>query len=307
MNINDIEGFIKTYEEQSFSKASEEMYTSPQGISYMIHKMEKELNVPLFERTGGGVSPTVYGDIFFKYAVAITSAFDKARREINLTQARENGVVRLACAYGIVRFFSPEYILDYNRWHNGKHHPRINYMEFPDKDVIDQIHAGQYDIGISPYTDGTEGVRIDPLFSMNLYLIVSPQSRFYHSCEVSLQDISTEPMILENERFVIHDLFLAACGRYGVEPNIFFTTSGFSLSYKLCREGHGNTLSMHYIFKDMKNSSLRAIPIKEHLCWNVGFIRPKDCPTTDAVSDFMDYTRGYCKNLLKSHKNILFA
>ena len=53
MNTRDIEFFIRVYECKSMSEAAERLYITPQGLSGVINKLEKELNGVLFNRDSG--------------------------------------------------------------------------------------------------------------------------------------------------------------------------------------------------------------------------------------------------------------
>ena len=48
MDLRQIEFFLKLYEEKNFTKASQKLYISQQGLSKSIYKLEKELGFLLF-------------------------------------------------------------------------------------------------------------------------------------------------------------------------------------------------------------------------------------------------------------------
>ena len=52
----------------------------------------------------------------------------------------------------------------------------------------------------------------------------------------------------------------------------YFNISGFSLCYKLCYEGEGNTISMPFMYEDIKYHNLRRIYFKEHPMWTDAMI-----------------------------------
>jgi len=51
-----------------FTKASEILHITQPTLSYAINELQKELGVPLFERTGNQLSLTRYGSTFLPYA-----------------------------------------------------------------------------------------------------------------------------------------------------------------------------------------------------------------------------------------------
>ena len=62
MDTKDIRSFRLVYEERSINQAAKQLFITPQGLSRIIHKLEEELQIVLFERTKGGMVPTECGD-----------------------------------------------------------------------------------------------------------------------------------------------------------------------------------------------------------------------------------------------------
>ena len=51
----------------NFSKAAEELFVTQSSVSQAIKKLEKQMNVKLFHRTGKNISLTKEGDLLFTY------------------------------------------------------------------------------------------------------------------------------------------------------------------------------------------------------------------------------------------------
>jgi DNA-binding transcriptional LysR family regulator len=61
MDLRLLRTFVAAYEEASFSKAAERLNSTQPGVSNQIAALEAEFGVPLFERRGRGVHPTIAG------------------------------------------------------------------------------------------------------------------------------------------------------------------------------------------------------------------------------------------------------
>lgn len=66
MDTKDIRSFRLVYEERSVNQAAKQLFITPQGLSRIIHKLEEELQIVLFERTKGGMVPTECGGLFLR-------------------------------------------------------------------------------------------------------------------------------------------------------------------------------------------------------------------------------------------------
>ena len=76
MDIKTLRYFLQICEDGSFSKASKSLYISQQGLSKSISNLEKEIGVPLFNRTSSGNQLTEYGEYLKNKASTIVYQFD---------------------------------------------------------------------------------------------------------------------------------------------------------------------------------------------------------------------------------------
>ena len=58
MDIKDLKCFAAVYEERSINRAAGKLFITSQGLGKVIHKLEEELDITLFERSKKGVAPT---------------------------------------------------------------------------------------------------------------------------------------------------------------------------------------------------------------------------------------------------------
>lgn len=301
MNIKDMICFICVYDEGSFTKASSTLYVTPQGISKTIRRMEQELGADLFIRnTSGGLHPTKADEYFYQHIRNLVDEYRKIEEGVYNISSQDKGILRLVSAFGILRFLTPEFI---NRFKDINPDIHLEYMEYPDIYILQNILDGNYDLGMMPYINIDPAVNIIPMFSRELYLIVNRESIFYNEPEISIKDLSKEPLIIENQNFLIHKIIKDACDKYETTCRVYFETSGFSLCYKLCNQGKANTVSMDFIFDDMGNENLRMIPFSEHLFWNTGLVLRKDIPVSSISGKFIDFTKDWCKSHLPKTSN----
>ncbi len=286
--------FITACDRHSISAAAEASFMTSQGAGKAIKKMEEELGAPLLIRTSQGVQPTEYGQIFYESAKSIVTTYDKSASAIQELVKQNNGFLRIVSAFGIFRFLSPDFINAFEEQHPDI---RLDYMEYPDIYITKDVLDGTYDIGLVPFIEENPDLTYTPLFSRKIYFITHEGSRFYDRDAVSIREVMAEPLIIENQNFVIHHIIRALCLREGVEPDFYFKTSGFSLCYKFCREMTANTVSMDFIFDDMGNDCLRKIPFVEHPTWDVALIRRNSSTSSKNLRSFCSFAKDWCRTL----------
>ncbi|MCC6094178.1 MAG: LysR family transcriptional regulator [Eubacterium sp.] len=296
MNTRDMLYFTEIYKKKSITSAAESLYVLPQALSKAVQKMEQDLGVPLLVRSSKGVTITEYGEIFYESARKITASYADMVNSLNDLKKQEKGFLRMASAFGILRLLSPEFIHAFTEKYQEIH---LDYMEFPDIYTEENVKNRKYDVGLVPYIKEDPDLEYIPLFSREIYFVVNEKSQFYNEKEISVRDMSKEPVIIENSNFLIHHIMLETCRREGVNLDIYFNTSGFSLCYKLCKEHEGNTVSMDFIFHDMAgdNRELRMIPFVENPMWKVAAVKRKDMPLTKNIRAFLAFAKEWCRTL----------
>lgn len=80
---------------------------------------------------------------------------------------------------------------------------------------------------------------------------------------VSIADLKGERLYLESPEFSIHHLIVDKCREAGFEPNLVFETSGFSLCHKMVQQNKGISVTVDFIFEDMKQDSLVMLPFSD--------------------------------------------
>ena len=68
MKMAQIEQVLTIASEGSISKAAKKLFLSQPNLSVSLRQLEEELGAPLFERSGKGVTPTVFGSNFLSFA-----------------------------------------------------------------------------------------------------------------------------------------------------------------------------------------------------------------------------------------------
>lgn len=90
MNANDLQIFKVTYQSASFSQAADHLYMSPQGLTKAITRLERELDIPLFERSKKGIVPTPYGDALYKRAGDLDAILNEIASMKSAPESKKN-------------------------------------------------------------------------------------------------------------------------------------------------------------------------------------------------------------------------
>lgn len=293
MNIRDLASFQMIAKEQSITKASKLLYMTPQGVSKIVKNLETELNCQLLIRTASGIELTESGCCLSEYADRITSDYGELRNEILHIQQRNHGVVDLLSAYGILRLVTPECIIAFK-----EKYPEIefHYREYPDRQVENLFREREGNVAFSIAGFEEELYDVTELETFPVKLLVHESHPLSNREAVTIEDLRYEPLYIESSQFKIHDMIIDKCRDAGFEPNIVFETSGFSLCHKMVRANKGISVTVDFVFDDMKEKGMRLIPFADGSYeWKMCMITRKGEKPGEAVELFVQHVKDWIR------------
>lgn len=260
MNIKDLEYFKIVCQQKSITKAANYLYMTPQGLSRIMKNVENELGAVLFIRTGAGIRLTESGKYLYEKLPDFLDQYQEICGEIRCIEQRKNHEIDLLSAYGILRLVTPECLEDFR----GKY-PRIqlHYREYPDRQVERFFQEGEGNVAFLVGKGALSRVKRTFMERYEIKLLVNKHHPLAAEKSVSIEQIKGERLYIESGEFHIHQLIMEKCREAGFQPDIVFETSGFSLCHKMVQQNKGISVTVDFIFEDMKQEELVMIPFRE--------------------------------------------
>lgn len=295
MNIKDLMTFQTVVQEKSITKASKLLYMTPQGISKIIKNLEKECDCELFSRGPGGLKLTMSGRCFSEYADKSCREYQEMKNELLHIRQKEAGVVDLLSAYGILRLVTPDCILSFK-----KKYPNIefHYREYPDRQVerLFQEREGNVAFSIADFEEGLYDVT--EMESFPIKLLVNEKHPLSTKKSVTIEDLKGQPVYIESSQFKINGIITNKCREAGFEPDILFETSGFSLCHKMVKANKGISVTVDFVFEDMKEKGVVKIPFSDgNYEWKACMLIRKGEEKGSAVELFQKHVEEWLRML----------
>lgn len=295
MDIKDLEIFQTIAKEQSIAKASKRLYMTPQGISRVVKNLEAEMDCKLFERSSSGMMLTESGERFLEYAKRDAEDYYNVKNDILHIEQRKKNMVDLLSAYGILRLVTPDCITVFR-----EAFPEIefHYREYPDLQAERLFAEKEGNVAFSIGKFDEALYEVVPLETFPIKLLVNERHPLSSRDSVTIKDIKGEPLYIESSQFVIYHLIMDRCRKAGFEPNVVFETSGFSLCHKMVKANKGISVTVDFIYDDMKGTGMKLIPFSDGSYeWNACMITRKEESANEAVQKFRKHIEGWLKKI----------
>lgn len=150
MDVRHLRHVMAIHRAGSFAKAAEALGIAQSTLSKSVARLEDQLGLPLFERSGAGAVATPMGLVVAGRAQRIIGEAERLRRDVELAAAGEVGEICIGVGPALRPVFLPEFTLALTRrW------PRLRTLidvESRDRLVAD-FRQGRYDIIFTAYAD----------------------------------------------------------------------------------------------------------------------------------------------------------
>lgn len=287
MTIKELEEFRVICEKGSLAKASKELFMSPQGLSRVLKNLETELECTLVNRMASGIELTECGECLDEYAKVALKEYRKLKDNIESIQENAEGAVELLLAYDVIRYLTPELLMDFQKENPGI---SFSYQEYPDR-IAERLlleKKGNIALSVGPFAG--ECFETRSLAKYKLALLVYEGHPLAGRTTVSVDDLKNEKIYIENSSFKINELVQSRCWNRGFEPEIVFETNSFDLCYRMCRQKKGVSVTMELVHEDMRQEKVVMIPFEEDdMIWEMGVLLLKEKTPEPAVTKFLQY------------------
>jgi DNA-binding transcriptional LysR family regulator len=230
LNMDVLRTFVTGLELGSFSKAAQRLGRSQSAISTQLRRLEEQVGIPLFKKSGRGLALTSAGESLLSYAKRILELNDEAID--GLKDAEVEGWVRL----GIPQDFA-------EGWLTGvlgqfaRSHPKVRVEVRAEQNVaiIERLVQGELDLALTWGAD--DKVRAEPLVDLPMVWIgrpdwAGPKTLGYEPL----------PLIAFEPPCVFRSAGIAALDQAGLGWRLSFTSPSLAGLWAATEAGLGVTL-----------------------------------------------------------------
>ncbi|MCD8148113.1 MAG: LysR family transcriptional regulator [Clostridiales bacterium] len=286
MTFDQLECFIAAVEQNTFFDAAESVNMTQSALSKQIMKLERDLDLPLFDRSGRSAVLTEGGQLFYKEAIALFAQYRQSM--LRVQQYREQtrqqlriGTLPILSQYGLTPLFG-EF---------ARQHPQIimTLDEVEETELMHGLDTGGYDLIIARSSMfSPEKYHIFSLAEDRLAAILPCSHPLAKKESLSLRDLAEEHFILMKPYTSIHQLCMKLFEKSDTRPNILRTARMESIIGAISA-GEGVSLLPEKSFQIFSHEDLTAIPIQPAPPLSVVAARKKAAPASTGTARFWNY------------------
>ncbi len=197
---------------RNFKGAADHCFVTQPTLSMQIHKLEKELDVLIFDRSKQPLFPTDLGAEIVKQARCILQETERLNEIVNHARGRKRGTLRLGIISTLAPYLLPLFIQSFYTKYPGI---SLHIKELLTKDIVDGIENGTLDAGIVALPVARRGFHSTPLFFEPLIAYVHQQHTLYSRNSISPKDLSPDEILLLEQGHCFREQTLKLCDHNG--------------------------------------------------------------------------------------------
>lgn len=204
MTLQQLEYILALNKYRHFAKAAEACGITQSTLSLMIHKLEEELDIVIFDRNAHPICPTHAGEEVLRQAqVVVFNA--RQLKEMTLSErSRISGDLHIGVTPTIAPYIVPK-LFSYTR----QHHPEINLLpeEINRKGLVEMLKQAEIDMAIMSMPDKDDSLLEIPLYKERFFAYVSPTDPLFQQKEICYSTLPRErAWMLKDEISFVHQV-----------------------------------------------------------------------------------------------------
>lgn len=186
-----LRAFLLVAQHRSFSRAAEELYITPSGLSVLVRELEAQLGFRLFDRTTRHVVLTSHGADLLAVAQQSLTALDAAVSHIGRSANQASQSLTLGAPPSIAANIVTHALKEFRA-----HRPDLKIQLFDERSaaILQLVLAGKLDMGVGIFPR-KPGIRRTPFFRAPLMVIRPKREPAFRRASTTWSALKGETLI----------------------------------------------------------------------------------------------------------------
>ena len=235
--LKPLRAFCQTVRLGSVSRASEALYVSQPAITLQLQALERELGVPLFERSGRRLTPTREGQLLYELAQPLVESLDGLGTSFReKVRGLDAGELNIAANSSTILYLLPKIVE-----HFRSQHPevRLTLHNAASADGTDLLRSDAVDLAVGSMLDVPADLSYAPVYRFEPLLITPPDHPLARRRDLKLADIARYPLVLPPKRQITYRLVDQVFQRHRIAYTVALEVGGWEVIKQYVAMGMG--------------------------------------------------------------------
>ncbi len=257
MDIKQLRYFLATVDHGNMTRAAESLHIAQPALSQQIAGLEREIGSKLLDRSVRGVRPTATGEVLYRHAKGLMRHVEDLKGAVTFQKEHPSGRVAIGVPGSTARILVIPLLAALRKYPGIL----IEITERPSSELSGLISQGSLDMAIAIDALPQRGVRIEPLFHEDLFVIVSPSLPLRKPSGITLEQLARMPLVLPTAPNTIRTRLDLAFLNANVNYELVAEISATDLLIHVVQHGAMcSVLPWSAIHLEVKEKRLRAAP-----------------------------------------------
>jgi len=291
MDIKQLRYFVAVCKYKNFTRAAEDCYISPQGISLSIQRLEDEIGRKLFTRTTKDVQLTVDAEYLLPRVKQMLEILGSCETFFN-RDIEAGAPLRVPYVTGAVEEYAGQIIGEFM-----EQFIRVEAPEMYDFQCEAEVQNGNAELAVSLGPVDPEIFDSRWLYTTKNILVMHKDNPLAKLKEVQIEDLEGVPVVALNPKMRSYTTLKHACRDHGFEPNAAGFVENVMLVYYMAETNKAVGLTTLALYERMHWPNIRHVPFADPVFERkVYAIKKKGCELSRYAEKFEKMLVEYCNS-----------
>lgn len=296
MELKYLRYFMVVAELQHITAAAEQLMVSQPFLTKIIHQLEAELGVELFDHVGRKIQLNAFGSAFYKHTQNILCELENAQAEIKEMSGRLTNTVNVITNVGL---YMPPILATIQKMNSNFNLTQSSAKRFK---IIEALQNGTADFAFcapSLEAGADSGIVSENIMSDGVYVSFSPNHPLKHRKSVHITELNGLDYYTAPKGYGMRDYMDIEFAKAGVQPRIVIETTDTSSIINYVRVGMGFAFMPMSIVKLNPDLMKGRCLLKGYEYSNTSISWNEKIYKTKAHQEYLDLVRNHFKELQK--------
>jgi len=292
LNSRHIEIFYNVYKYKTLTNAAKILNVSQPALSKSLQYSEHKLNLKLFTKQSGMLVPTPEADLLYKNAEKINLSVKEFNQIASNLSTSPSNFIEIGVTPSLGTAFLPEILAQFSQLEPDI---KFNIHNSQSHELMDKLHDFSHDIVICynpPKFKQYKQILLQK--GEMVFIVAADNSNYMNKSEISLKELSKEPLIKIRNVFEIEDDFSVEqmLEQKDIQPDWIARTETFHVAKKMVEKGIGSSIIDSITAHSGKTNKIKILNLRPTIKFSICAIQNPNKPSSVAVKRFVQFLRS---------------